>query len=206
MKTGLTDALRREYELLYDSCEVPAARQAEVQRIARRIAAARQRYEAVASTLRMPWQVVGVIHALEASLDFRSHLHNGDPLTARTVRVPAGRPPFGSPPYAWETSALDALRLEAFGAWRDWSLPGTLFKCEAYNGWGYRQWHPEVKSPYLWGGSNHYTCGKYVADGRWSATAVSKQIGAAALLRSLNAFVPQPAGLPRPASPQDARP
>ncbi len=40
-------------------------------------------------------------------------------------------------------------------------------------------------SPYLWSFSTHYQCGKYVADGRWSETAVSKQCGAAVLLRRL---------------------
>jgi hypothetical protein len=56
---------------------------------------------------------------------------------------------------------------------------------EGYNGWGYRNHHPAVKSPYLWSGSNHYRAGKYVADGTWSDTAVSSQCGAATLLRRL---------------------
>ena len=42
-----------------------------------------------------------------------------------------------------------------------------------------------MKSPYLWAFSNHYTRGKYVADGRWSETAVSRQAGAATLLRRM---------------------
>ncbi len=47
-------------------------------------------------------------------------------------------------------------------------LPGTLYKIEGYNGWGYRMKHPQVYSPYLWGFSNHYQKGKYIADGTWS--------------------------------------
>src|SRR5436309_1074388 len=50
---------------------------------------------------------------------------------------------------------------------------------------GYRRYHPEVRSPYLWSGSTHYTSGKYVEDGRWSDTAVSRQLGAAVLLRRM---------------------
>ncbi|MGH7884097.1 MAG: hypothetical protein ACRENO_00220, partial [Thermodesulfobacteriota bacterium] len=42
-----------------------------------------------------------------------------------------------------------------------------------------------VLSPYLWSCSNHYSSGKYIADGTWSDTAVSKQIGAAVLIRRL---------------------
>jgi peptidoglycan hydrolase-like protein with peptidoglycan-binding domain len=43
-----------------------------------------------------------------------------------------------------------------------------------------------VPSPYLWSFSNHYTRGKYVADGRFSPTAVSQQVGAAVLLKQLS--------------------
>lgn len=46
-------------------------------------------------------------------------------------------------------------------------------------------YHSHVFSPYLWAGSNHYISGKYVADGTWSDTAVSKQIGAVVFLRRL---------------------
>jgi hypothetical protein len=60
-----------------------------------------------------------------------------------------------------------------------------LYQLEGYNGWGYRLHHTHVLTPYLWSFSTHYTSGKYVADGTWSDTAVSKQCGAAALLRRL---------------------
>jgi hypothetical protein len=40
-------------------------------------------------------------------------------------------------------------------------------------------------TPYLRSFSNHYLSGKYVADGTWSDTAVSKQCGAAVLLRQM---------------------
>jgi hypothetical protein len=122
---------------------------------------------------------------MESSLDFRKHLHNGDPLTARTVHVPAGRPPDGEPPFTWEESAGDALRLRRIPRWDDWTVPGVLYQLEGYNGWGYRLYHPHVLSPYLWSYSGHYSSGKYVADGRWSDTAVSKQCGAAVIVRRM---------------------
>ena len=50
------------------------------------------RYAAVGKPFGIPWHVVGIIHMLEAAANFTTHLHNGDPLTARTVHVPAGRP------------------------------------------------------------------------------------------------------------------
>jgi lysozyme family protein len=43
--------------------------------------------------------------------------------------------------------------------------------------------HPEVLTPYLWSFTNHYTKGKFVADGKFDANAVSKQCGAAAILK-----------------------
>jgi lysozyme family protein len=182
---ALTNAQRRRYELLYESCLTRPNRKASVNALAKKIGANRKRYEKVGKAVGVPWYVVGIIHSLEASGNFTRHLHNGDPLSARTVHVPAGRPKTGKPPFAWEQSAIDALRGRGLGAWKDWSVPGTLYQLEAYNGFGYRDHHPNVPSPYLWSFSNHYTRGKYVADGRFSATAVSQQVGAAPLLKRL---------------------
>lgn len=181
----LTVALRAEYQSMFDSCQIDAAQQALINAQTDKIIAAQARYQAVAEPIGVPWYVVGVLHSMEAGLRFDRHLHNGDPLTARTVQVPPGRPVDGAPPFTWSQSAADALRLEKYDGWADWSVPGILFKWELYNGWGYRKHHPDVKSPYLWSMTNHYLSGKYVADGVWSATAKSRQIGAAALLRRL---------------------
>jgi hypothetical protein len=128
---------------------------------------------------------VALIHNLEARGDFTRHLHNGDPLTARTVQVPAGRPRSGSPPFTWEESAVDALEYDGLTRVTDWSIEHLAFLFEGFNGWGYRLYHPHVKSPYLWSYSNHYTQGKYVGDGQWSETAVSRQCGAMVLLKRL---------------------
>ena len=182
---ALTQGLRREYTLLYKSCLIRSARKAVIDRIARGLAANRARYEKVANAVGMPWYVVAVIHSIEAGGDFTRHLHNGDPLTARTTHVPAGRPRSGHPPFTWEVSAIDALTSKALDRWKDWSVPGTLYKLEGYNGFGYRDHHPQVLSPYLWSFSNHYARGKYVADGKFSATAISQQCGAAVLLKRL---------------------
>jgi lysozyme family protein len=182
---ALTASRRRRYELLYESCLTRPNRKATVNSLAKKIRANRARYQKVGRAVGVPWYLVGIIHSLEAGCDFTRHLHNGDPLTARTVHVPAGRPPTGKPPFTWERSAIDALRIRGLSAWKDWSVPGTLYQLEAYNGFGYRDHHPTVPSPYLWSFSNHYTRGKYVADGRFSPTAVSQQVGAALLLKQL---------------------
>ncbi len=182
---SLTDKLREEYDDLFNTCIIRVEKVSEVEATLKRIDANRGRYEAVEGALGVPWHYVAVVHSMEASLDFTCHLHNGDPLTACTVQVPAGRPKTGNPPFTWEESATDALTLKRLDAWDDWSVSGTLYKLEQYNGWGYRLVHPDVKSPYLWSYSNHYTSGKYVADGTWSDTAMSRQCGAAVLLRRM---------------------
>ncbi len=194
---SLTTSLRQEYERLFNSCTIRPDRIAEVQRIVGLITSQRARYAAVADGLEIPWYFVGIVHNMESGLNFALHLHNGDPLSARTVHVPAGRPKQGTPPFQWETSAADALGLMGLNGAADWSLAGILYQFERYNGFGYRLQHPHVLSPYLWSYSVHYKSGKYVADGTWSDTAVSKQCGAAVLLRRLAemgaaSFVDQP--------------
>lgn len=156
-----------------------------------KIRANRARYEAIASNLgKCPWYFIGAIHNMESSLNFSRHLHNGDPLRRRTVKVPPGRPP--EPPrrgwdegYTWEESAVDALKLQEIDRVRDWSISGLLFQSERYNGWGYRLYYPEVLSPYLWSGTNHYSKGKYASDGRFDRNLKSEQVGVAPLFKKL---------------------
>ena len=184
MAISLNSTLKSEYQNLFDTCVINPAKAADVEAIVTKIEKNKSRYAAVGGT-KIPWYFIGVIHNMECSLNFSQHLHNGDPLTKRTVRVPAGRPLTGSPPFTWEESAKDALGLKKLFDWTDWTIPGILFKLEQYNGFSYRMKHPHVKSPYLWSFSNQYTRGKFVADHVFSETAVSKQCGAAALLRRL---------------------
>lgn len=150
MTVLLTDALRAEYQSLFDSCQNNSDKQSEVATLADRIIQHRSRYEAVGTPLSIPWFFIGVIHNMESSQRFDRHLHNGDPLTARTVHVPPGRPVAGDPPFTWEDSATDALQLEKLDKVTDWKLPALLYQIEKYNGFGYRTRHPEVLSPYLW--------------------------------------------------------
>ena len=185
MPIPLTDALRAEYQNLFDTCQVRPERLDETGRSIAAITQNRARYESAGTPLGIPWFFIAVIHCMEASMRFTVHLHNGDPLTARTVHVPAGRPVAGEPPFTWELSATDALTFEGVDKAADWTLPGALYQIEKYNGFGYRTLHPEVLSPYLWSGTNHYTSGKYVADGKFDPDAVSQQCGAAAILRRM---------------------
>lgn len=145
----------------------------------------RSRYAALAGRAGVPWQFLATIHGMEASFNFRAHLHNGDhPLTQRTRQVPAGRPTRWLPPSDWESSALDAMRLLGFTGQSDWSLPRTLYRLEAFNGFGYRRYGRP--SPYLWSFSTLYDRGKFVADGRYDPRARSQQCGTATMLKLLD--------------------
>ncbi len=179
----LTPTLAAEYVTRFRACQIRQERLAEIDRVVRFCVQHQARYEAVAAATGVPWFVIAIIHQLEASGRFDRHLHNGDPLTARTVQVPKGRPKTGQPPFTWVESAIDAMRDVRVD---QWTLARTLWFFEDYNGWGYRKPSINIPSPYLWSGSHLYFRGKYVADGTYSPTAVSKQIGAAVLLRQMS--------------------
>ena len=186
MPTLTFEALEGEYTELWRSLEIRPSKAADIDTTAQKIIDAKNgRYTAVEKATGVPWFVVGVIHAMEAGCKFDRHLHNGDPLTARTRLVPAGRPKIGEPPFKWVESACDALLMKDLQNVSDWSIPRICFELERYNGWGYRKFHANTLSPYLWSGTNHYSRGKYVADGQWSATAVSGQSGAMAILKRI---------------------
>jgi len=142
-----------------------------------------KRWYKVAQEVCCPWYFVAIIHAMEGAFSFRSHLHNGDTLRRKTVHVPRGRPAIWNPPNNWESSAADALRFDGFQGLSDWSLERTLYRWEAYN--GFRSRRNGINTPYLWSFSNHYSKGKFVADNVWDPNAVSKQCGAAVMLKLL---------------------
>ena len=179
-------SIKDDYVKLFNTCEIRAENQAEVNWYVTKLtdAAARKQYQDVADQACVPWYFVGIIHAMEAGFDFRSHLHNGDPLSKRTVLVPKGRPAVWNPPTDWVSSAKDALAYDGFIDQPDWSLAQTLYRWEAYNGFRSRMLH-NINTPYLWSYSNHYTKGKFVADNVWDANAVSKQCGCAVMLKAL---------------------
>ena len=177
-------SLKSEYTRLFESATVRPAYRETTDWHREMMQKSKARYQSVSDDTGVPWYFIAVCHALESSFNFRAHLHNGDfPLSARTRQVPSGRPSKWLPPSDWESSALDALRLLGFAGQKDWTLERTLYRLEAYNGFGYRPYG--VASPYLWSFSNHYDRGKYVADRKWSSTAKSQQCGAAVMLKLL---------------------
>jgi len=173
-----------EYVRFFVSAGYKSDREALVKKYALKAVENQSRYEAVGNPLGIPWWFIAGIHLLESSYNFSTHLHNGDPLSKRTFRVPSGRPVTWNPPNSWEESAQDALRHQKLAGLKDWSLPRALWRWERYNGWGYRK--KRLPSPYLWSFSSIYDKGKYVGDGVFSKSAVSKQCGCATFLKFLH--------------------
>ena len=143
------------------------------------------RYRKVTAITGVPWQIIASLHEREASGSFLCHLHNGDPLSDRTVHVPKGYPMVGDPPFTWEESAQDALAGEGLCHRDGWADMGvTLDRIERFNGLGYRK--RKENSPYLWAGTNHYrNHGKFVEDGHFDPNACDDQPGCAGLLKLL---------------------
>jgi lysozyme family protein len=184
MATTLSTEQQQDYQFLFNTCIINQAKYPEIDNYVQKMNTNQETYQAVSNAVNVPWYFIAIIHCMEGSLSFKTHLHNGDPLNARTIHVPKDRPIAGSAPFSWEDSAIDSLKLEGFTAWDDWSISGILYSWEKYNGFGYRK--KGINSPYLWSYSNQYTKGKFTDDGVFDPDAVSKQCGAAVLLRRMS--------------------
>ncbi len=173
---------RSEYENLWSTLEIRSEKMTEIDKHIGRLLLGYARYQVVSLTQGVPWWYIGIVHGLEGGYSFSTHLHNGDPLSARTTHVPAGRPKAGTPPFLWEESAKDAIKTDSAVVGTNWKDPAAIaYAFEAYNGFGYHS--KGIYSPYLWSFSNHYSKGKYVSDGRYDASAVSAQAGAMVILK-----------------------
>lgn len=163
-----------------------AAKAGQAKLVADTIMKNKDRYAAAGKPYNIPFWFVGCLHFRESSSNFTKHLHNGDPLTARTTHVPAGRPVAGNPPFTWEFSASDALAGRGFGN-LSWDNIHALVRFEAWNGLGYKRMNPSQPSPYVWSYTNQYAAGKFVADGKFDPKAVDGQPGCAAIMLALKA-------------------
>ena len=201
------ESIAREFASLWDCMEITRD-EAVMERTVDRIIACRAAYEEVEKLTGVPWYVVGIMDMREGGGGARKHLHNGDSLKRRTVQVPANRPP-GVGPFTFCQSACDALQIKGLDKLKDWSVERMAYELERYNGFGYRLYRG-IRSPYLWGGTNHQERGKYVADGKYSSAVMDPQHGCMPLLklisdkcgitiRSMYGATPDPT-MPSPAS------
>lgn len=155
-----------------------------------RILAAKNRYQKIEAMCRAlgyngpHWVFIAASHLRESNLDFTTHLGQGDPLSRKTVHVPAGRGPFFGAD-AFERGAVDALvDCDPKAAKiKDWSMPFMLTTNEMFNGLKYAYAHRP--SPYIWSGTDQYTIGKVTHDHGPIEEVVDKQLGVAGLIMTL---------------------
>ena len=88
------EAIADDYRKLFATCQIRDANRSDVQWYVSKITdpARRKSYEQVTEETCVPWYFVAIIHGMEGGFDIKAHLHNGDPLKAKTVQVPKGRP------------------------------------------------------------------------------------------------------------------
>jgi|GEM_PF-5937464 len=144
------------------------------------------RYQKVSTRAGVPAKLIAAINWRESGNKadkFNTHLHNGEPLGKRTTIHPKGIL-FNN----WENAAVDALKKEKnkvaseglnieSNTKETWKL--TAF-AEYYNGLGY--FEKKKNSPYIFAGTNLYTRGKYVQDGKYDRNAIDYQPGIYSLL------------------------
>lgn len=182
------------YETQFAAATITAKFANEAVTAAKQAIANKAKIDPVAAKFGVPWFVIAVIMMRESGGSFAKHLHNGDPLSARTVREPAGRPRTGSPPFTWEQSAEDALYQKlkeprenswATSGCPGWSIPETLYKLQAYNGLADRPLCNPSNIAYMWSGTQYYKGGKYVTDRVFNPSAIDSQLGCVAMIKAL---------------------
>src|SRR5258705_10394897 len=149
----------------------------EVAAVAKRLVAAKDRYQSVEAKTRVPWYMIAAIHEREASQSWNKQLAQGDPLNQVSTNVPRGMGPFST----WEEGAIAALKHDGLTSVSDWCIEKVLHWQEKYNGWGY--FFRGIPSPYVWGATSNQRPGKYVSDGVWSSTTMERQHGRGAIFK-----------------------
>ncbi len=144
--------------------------------------------------------LVAALHTRESQdpSKFNRYLHQGDLLGSPCERVPCGKdktkddyvPDFAAD--EWEKAAIHALTMpdkkrnrEALGiSYATTDLAALATFAEAYNGLGYFLYRSST-SPYAFAGTSGEAAGKYESDGKYTPGKKDKQIGAYAVMASV---------------------
>lgn len=172
---------RKTYEEILETVEILPEWQRAADKIKASFDVHFDEYDEVSQATGVPTEILCALHFMEGSGSFKTHLANGDKLSARTIHVPKGLPKTGNPPFSWSEGAIAAVEhdgLDKFPWGED--LREDLAKIEAYNGMGYKKHNRN--SQYLVSGTQFCEPGRYVADGIWDEYAESSQIGVIPIL------------------------
>jgi lysozyme family protein len=192
-----------EYVLLYE--RIKSTNYANLVWYLNKLKAGKSKYVTVEEKTGVPWYIVGIIDGLEGGFNPKGYLGNGEKIIGtgkKSTLVPKNRGPFAT----WEEGAIDALKYDKLHKVTSWDLKSTLYMLSRYNGRGYElnhrpagntlddriadalQVNNRCYTPYLFGLTTVHNTGKYIADGKFSQFAITKQSGAAIILKSLGVF------------------
>jgi lysozyme family protein len=183
----------------WDAMVLDPARLPGLRRDAARCVALKPLFLAIEAATKVPWWAAVTWFLRESDLDLTKQFAQGDPLDSVSVNVPRGQGPYRDHPDD-KVVAIDgeAVRLGAFyrsalvglvddapnaAKWTDWSEGGYCTITIEFNGEGYE--NRGKASPYAFAGTNQYTRGKYVGDGRYDPNVVDTQPGCAAVLKCM---------------------
>ena len=173
----------------------------------------KSRYQPVTDKTGVPVVFIGPSFEREASSRFNLNPAQGWPLTSISKIIP-----HNGPFRTWFDAAVAAYHLNGLdqvGA-GNWTWELICFYGELFNGMGYRDVH-HMHSPYLWGGTNIQTIGKYTSDGDFDPHVMDPQLGMIPVARRMAEIdptvalaitippPPQHSGIAAPDAGQDAK-
>jgi len=176
------EILKPEYTQLLALMVVRPECRDRVDQVAQKILASRAKFDEVTEINGVPLVFMGPSFYREASLDFNLSPAQGDSWRKVSTHVPKGRGPFRN----WPAAAVDAYHLnglDGIGA-KNWTWELICYYGEIFNGMGYRDFH-HMHSPYLWGGTNIQTAGKYTSDGLFDHEEMDTQLGIIPIARHI---------------------
>jgi len=173
--------LKPEYTALLAAMVVRPDHVHLVDEVAKKLLASKARYLEVTAVDGVPAIYIGPSFEREADNDFTKNPAQGWPLHSRSQIIPHNGP-FPD----WKSAAIAAYNLNGLdkvGA-GNWTWELICYYGELFNGFGYRDYH-HMHSPYLWGGTNIQTVGKYTSDGKFDASHMDTQLGIIPLARRM---------------------
>lgn len=187
----------QEYAKQWDTMIINASRRSEAERAALYAIDNKAIYREIEAATGVPWPMTACNHRRESDRQdkngnplFTTYLGNGQDLWVKTTIVPKGRGPFIRQSdagrdhdlliKAFIAGAKDGYAIDHLDRVKDWRLEKMIFYLEEFNGPGYDM--RGLPSTYIWGGTNIQKPGKFIADHKFSANAMDKQLGCAAIL------------------------
>ena len=176
---GNKKLLRNNYKELYESMIILPEYKVKVDWYTTKALSQKHEYIKVEELLTVPWEIVAALHSLESTFDLDKQILNGQKWDQETTWVPKGLGPWIS----FESSCVSAFNRHKPPI--KYTIEEVSNFAERWNGGGYAK--RNKLSPYLYSFSNlGLKTGKFVSDGRYSSTAISKQCGFLVLLKALD--------------------